>query len=96
MSTAAPDRAAEALRAQQMAQAEELLFSGPQSVGFAKALSSPRIPWLVTAAVLAIASCMAPLTLAGASTGTRVALASMHVIAAVCIAGNLSRLAMQR
>ncbi|MGE3822077.1 MAG: acyl-CoA dehydrogenase family protein [Isosphaeraceae bacterium] len=38
MSTTAPDREAEALRAQQMAQAEELLFSGPQREGFAKAL----------------------------------------------------------
>lgn len=38
MSTTAPDREAEALRAQQMAQAEELLFSGPHREGFAKAL----------------------------------------------------------
>ncbi|MBX7099368.1 MAG: hypothetical protein K1X89_16765 [Myxococcaceae bacterium] len=64
-------------------------------LGFTKALKAPRLPWLVISGVLAVASCVPPLTLAGASTGTRVALAVMHVIAGVCIAGNLSRLAKQ-
>ena len=43
VSTSAPDRSAsqsadEALRAKQVQQAEELLFSGPAGTGFAKAL----------------------------------------------------------
>src|SRR5713226_4580796 len=43
VSTSAPDRSAsqptdEALRAKQVQQAEELLFSGPAATGFAKAL----------------------------------------------------------
>ena len=61
--------------------------------GLTKALRAPVTPWLVISGVLAAASVMAPLTLAGASTGTRVALAAMHVIAGVCIAGNLARVA---
>jgi hypothetical protein len=61
--------------------------------GFTRALKAPVTPWLVTSGVLAAASVMAPLTLGGASTGTSVALAAMHVIAGVCIAGNLARAA---
>ncbi len=61
--------------------------------GFTKALKAPVTPWIVTSGVLAAASVIPALTLGGASTGTRVALAAMHVIAGVCIAGNLARVA---
>lgn len=59
--------------------------------GFTRVLRAPQTPWLITSAVLAAASAIPPLALAGASTGTRVTLAAMHFIAGFCIAGNLAR-----
>ena len=59
--------------------------------GMSKALSAPRMPFIILSVVLAAASMAPPLMLAGTSLGTRLALAAMHVFAAVCIAGNLAR-----
>lgn len=65
-------------------------------LGFVKLLKRPAVPFIVLAVVFTLVSLGGPMSIVGASMGTKVALALMHFVAAAPITALLVRAVSRR